>query len=948
MSDQAQQPEQQQRWTGRPRVALVIKAIVFIAPIALSALATHLVAQVVPRPPDLLPTILWWIALSVFATGVLFIADRLARKMLPLAALLQLSLVFPDQAPSRFRTAMRTQTVHQLKLRVEDIRENGLPDDPALAAETLIELVGDLSAHDRLTRGHAERVRAYSRMIGEELDLDEHELDLLQWAGRAHDVGKLFVPGEILNKPGRLTDDEFDVIKQHPGWGAELCEPLRGWLGEWVDAVGEHHERWDGGGYPAGLAGEQISLAARIVSVADVYDVITSARSYKSPASAIEGRQELTRCAGEQFDPRVVRAFMNISLGRLRLIMGPLSWLAQLPVVGRVPVGSAAGAAVSATATAVTLVAGGLLDTPATEPVVEAAAQEIVVTLPSTTTTTTTVPSVELRLPAATPDTPAPPEPTTAPSTSAVPTTVPPTTVAPTTTTTATPTATIVVTLPATLPEIVVTDGRIPTVDLPTSPTLPVTTTTSTPTAPAATTTTVPTASGPRAVDDTVSTSEGSAIVIDVAANDVGAVSASLDTLPANGTITRVDATRFRFEPEANWSGVTSFRYTVVDAAGARSSASVSISVSEVPDAPIARDDSVGMDEDGAIDIRVLDNDSDADGDALTVQLATTSDGTVSTDGTVVRFAPEPNAWGTMQVNYTISDGTGRTATATVTITVEPRPDSPSAGDNAYSTQESTALVVPAPGVLDNDGDEDGDALTVSVETGPANGTLSLSPDGSFTYTPGALFVGTDSFTYRVLDGTGRSDVGTVTVHVGSSGVDQRFYLGTSGTSASDWALTTSKPANASPEPDHDGDGEPGLTIQNSNQKLTETDTGEFQHWSIVPSSDLVLDGPVRLVLWSTVEDFDDHGDIDYSIWLQDCASNGTGCVTLASTLDVHVDEWNGGNETWVRREITVGSVDATIAAGRMLRLRLMFNHDDVWVALSGTRASSLEYTRAV
>ena len=952
--------QEQQRWAGRPRVALGIKALVFIAPIALSALATHLVAQVVPRPPGLLPTILWWLALSVFATGVLFVADRLARKLLPLAALLQLSLVFPDQAPSRFRTAMRTQTVHQLKLRVADIRENGLPDDPALAAETLIELVGDLSAHDRLTRGHAERVRAYSRMIGEELDLDERELDLLQWAGLAHDVGKLFVPGEILNKPGRLTDEEFEVIKQHPGWGAELCEPLRGWLGEWVDAVGEHHERWDGQGYPAGLAGEEISLAARIVSVADVYDVITSARSYKSPSTAVEGRQELARCAGGQFDPRVVRAFMNISLGRLRLIMGPLSWLAQLPVVGRVPVGTATGAAVSATATAVTLVAGGLLDRPGTEqPVVEAAAQEIVVTTVQPTTTVV-APGVVVTLPATT----AVP---TAPNTSAAPTesTVPATTAAPTTVTPPVDdsTTTIVVTLPPARPAIVISDGRISAVERPTtSPTRPVTTTppattpvttpaTTVPpatTTPAATTTTVPPASGPVAVDDAVATSEGSPIVIDVAANDVGAVSASLDTLPANGTVTRVDATRFRFEPDPNWSGVTSFRYTVVDANGARSSASVSISVSAVPDPPIARDDTISMDEDGTVDIPVLANDTDPDGDPLTVVSVNSPDGTVSTDGTTVRFVPESHAWGTMSVSYTISDGTGRTASATVTVTVRARPDDPSAGDDAYATQESTALVVPAPGVLANDGDEDGDTLTASVQSGPGNGTLSLASDGSFTYTPAPAFVGTDTFTYRASDGTGRSDLGTVTIAVGSSGTAQRFYLGTSGTSASNWALTTSKPANASPEPDHDGDGEPGLTIESSSQKLTETDPQKFQHWSVIPASNLVLDGPVRLVLWSTAEDFDDDTDIDYSVWLQDCAANGTGCVTLASTLDVHVDEWNGGSETWVRREITIGSVDATIAAGRMLRLRLMFDHDDVWVALSGTRASSLEYTRAV
>ena len=146
--------------------------------------------------------------------------------------------------------------------------------------------------------------RAYSRMIGEELNLVPDDLDRLQWAGLLHDVGKLFVPGEILNKPGALTDEEFEIIKQHPGWGAQLCEPLRGWLGDWVDAVGQHHERWDGRGYPSGIAGEEISLAARIVAVADVYDVITSVRSYKPAEGAVDGRAELARCAGTQFDPK--------------------------------------------------------------------------------------------------------------------------------------------------------------------------------------------------------------------------------------------------------------------------------------------------------------------------------------------------------------------------------------------------------------------------------------------------------------------------------------------------------------------------------------------------------------------------------------------------------------------------------------------------------------------
>ena len=118
---------------------------------------------------------------------------------------------------------------------------------------------------------------------------------------------------------------------------------MREWLGGWTDAVGYHHERWDGKGYPRGLSGEEIPLAGRIVAVADVFDVITSARSYKEAGSANAGRAEIARCAGTQFDPRVVRAFLNVSLGRMRLVMGPLSWLAHTPVLGRLPLTSAAG-----------------------------------------------------------------------------------------------------------------------------------------------------------------------------------------------------------------------------------------------------------------------------------------------------------------------------------------------------------------------------------------------------------------------------------------------------------------------------------------------------------------------------------------------------------------------------------------------------------------------------
>ena len=434
----ASREQTKRQWAGRPRVAKLLRFLVWLVPIVVSVVTTHFISKSFPRPPGLVPAVAWFVGLCVIATVILLAVDRVARRLLPLAALLQLSLVFPDNAPSRFKAALRTQTVHQLELRVAQIKENGLSDDPAIAAETLIDLIAALSAHDRLTRGHAERVRAYSRMIGEELKLSEAELDLLQWAGLAHDVGKLFVPGEILNKTSRLTDEEFDVIKKHPGWGAELCEPLRPWLGEWVDAVGQHHERWDGKGYPSGLAGTDISYAARIVSVADVYDVITSIRSYKSAGTAAQAREELARCAGTQFDERVVRAFLNISLGRLRLAMGPLSWVAQVPIVAQMPLIPVAGAAASVVVTAGAMLVGGTF---AGAEITEPPPAIVAAPLPETTVPPTlpaaTVPFVITSEPA--PPTVAPATVATAATTAATP---PPTTVAPTTTTTVAPATT--------------------------------------------------------------------------------------------------------------------------------------------------------------------------------------------------------------------------------------------------------------------------------------------------------------------------------------------------------------------------------------------------------------------------------------------------------------------------------------------------------------------------
>ncbi len=124
-----------------------------------------------------------------------------------------------------------------------------------------------------------------------------------------------------------------------------MIGPLTGWLGEWTAAVGDHHERWDGAGYPAGLAGNDISLAGRIVAVADTFDVITATRSYKPSQSPQWARTELANNAGSQFDPEVVRAFLNISLGKLRGVMWPLSWIAHVPFLASTATAPSAGRA---------------------------------------------------------------------------------------------------------------------------------------------------------------------------------------------------------------------------------------------------------------------------------------------------------------------------------------------------------------------------------------------------------------------------------------------------------------------------------------------------------------------------------------------------------------------------------------------------------------------------
>jgi putative nucleotidyltransferase with HDIG domain len=186
-------------------------------------------------------------------------------------------------------------------------------DAQNVSVEALTELSALLEARDGYTYGHSQRVTRHAERIARAMGLSDADVAKVRSAAALHDVGKLHTPREILNKPGRLTNDEFAVIRRHPGDGAAMASGLGDPM--IIAMIRHHHERLDGAGYPAGLAGEAIPLGARIIAVADAFDAMTSHRAYRPASSHKHALDVLEREAGTQLDAEVVAGFLGYYRG---------------------------------------------------------------------------------------------------------------------------------------------------------------------------------------------------------------------------------------------------------------------------------------------------------------------------------------------------------------------------------------------------------------------------------------------------------------------------------------------------------------------------------------------------------------------------------------------------------------------------------------------------------
>ncbi len=269
---------------------------------------------------------LLFIALSagILAAGAAFwVVRRITRPLRRLASTMS-GMARTGQIAGDFPSAGGGSEVQLIEETFRSLTVS-LAESQKARERSYVEAVGAVvtaaDARDHETSGHSFRVALYAVALGKAMGFHAEALKAIEWGALLHDVGKMVVPDEILRKMGPLTEGEWHIMKQHPSWGFDMLAEVSFLQPASLEIIYSHHERWDGAGYPRGIAGEAIPLSARIFAVVDTYDAITSDRPYRRARPHQYAVNELRRVAGQQLDPAVVEHFDEIpevDLRRLR------------------------------------------------------------------------------------------------------------------------------------------------------------------------------------------------------------------------------------------------------------------------------------------------------------------------------------------------------------------------------------------------------------------------------------------------------------------------------------------------------------------------------------------------------------------------------------------------------------------------------------------------------